>query len=119
MADNHLEDRTYEVNPAAAQIARQADEYSADGTRGLMVRDALTRRLIPYAAITLVAPRSRRRLRIQHGLASEIILAPADPKTFLADLAARAPHLTRRGQELVLRDRYVEYHCRNLGYIPG
>ena len=86
---------------------------------GLTVRDALTRRLIRYAAITLVAPASRGRLRIRHGLGGAIILAPADPESFLADLAARAPHLTRRGRELVLRDRYVEYQLRDLDYIPG
>jgi hypothetical protein len=87
--------------------------------RGLMVRDALTRRLFPYATITLVTPASRGRLRIQCGLASEIILAPVDPESFVADLAARTPHLTRRGRELVLRDRYVEYQMRDLDYIPG
>jgi hypothetical protein len=87
--------------------------------RGLIVHDALTRRVIPYAAIMLVSPAPRGRLRIQHGLAGAISLAPVKPECFLADIAAHAPHLTRRGRELVLRDRYVEYHMRDLDCIPG
>jgi len=87
--------------------------------RGLMVCDALTRRTIPYSAITLVAPASRGRWRIQHGLAGAILLTPSRPEALVDDIAARAPHLTRRGRELVLRDRYVEYHLGDLDYIPG
>ena len=85
---------------------------------GLEVRDALTRRVIPYWAIKRVAPRGRR-VRIEHGLASEIRLAPADLAAFMSDLEARTPHLVGRGPELVLRDRYVAYRLGSFGrYIP-
>ena len=86
---------------------------------GLIVHDSLARRRIRYHAITLVSPVSRGRLRIQHGPAGSIVLAPADPKSMLADLAAHTPHLIRRGEQLVLRDRYVEYRFQDLDYIPG
>ena len=84
---------------------------------GLEVRDALTRRVIPYWAITRVAPLAGR-VRIQHGPA-EVIVSPANRRVFMKDLAGRTPHLTRRGAELVLRDRYVEYRVAELGFIPG
>ena len=82
--------------------------------RGLAIRDALTRRLVPYEAITQVAPGRRGTLRIRHGAAGEVRIAPADCKGFLADLEARAPHLTRYRQELVLRDRLITF-----GYTSG
>jgi len=84
--------------------------YETTG-RGLSIREALTRRLVPYAAITLVAPGPRGSLRIRHGAASEVRIAPADCKAFLADLEARAPHLTRYRKELVLRDRLITFGC--------
>jgi len=78
--------------------------------RGLLVRAGLTRRLVPYEAITFAGPAaqgapsmalSSEPVKIQWGLASELVIAPAHPSVFLADLAARAPHLTRRGPHLV------------------
>ena len=78
--------------------------------RGLLIRAGLTRRLVPYAAITFAGPAaqgapsmalSSQPVKVQWGLASELVLAPSDPAVFLADLAAHAPHLTRRGAELV------------------
>jgi hypothetical protein len=75
---------------------------------GLVVHEALTRRQIPYAAITSVAPDGGN-VRIRFGLASEIALAPADVRAFLAGVASHTPHLVRRGDGLVLRDRHVEY----------
>lgn len=90
--------------------------YETTGA-GLEVRDAMTRRMIPYAAITRVAPR-KGRMRIHFGL-SAIVVAPADRTAFIADLAQRTPHLVGRGQELVLRDRYVEYRVGELGFISG
>jgi len=82
---------------------------------GLRVRDALTQRLIPYHAITMVAPTkaamlSPSRVKVQFGWAGELLLAPADDDQFIADLAERSPHLIRRGSQLVLRDRHVIYH---------
>jgi hypothetical protein len=74
----------------------------------LVVHEALLTRRIPYAAITAAAP-AQGRLRIRFGLASEIALAPADARAFLADVASHTPHLVRRGDGLVLRDRHVEY----------
>jgi hypothetical protein len=74
----------------------------------LVVHEAIAKRQIPYAAITSAAP-ERGRVRIRFGLASEIALAPADARAFLADVASHTPHLVRRGDGLVLRDRHVEY----------
>ena len=74
----------------------------------LVVREALATRRIPYAAITAAEPREGH-VRLRFGLASEIILAPADASAFVADVASHTPHLARRGEGLVLRDRHVEY----------
>jgi hypothetical protein len=88
--------------------------------QGLVVRDALTRRLIPYEQITWAGPGASRvlrpgRLRLQYGMGSELDLAPADREGLLADLAARAPHLARRGNQLVRKDRHVEYCFERAG----
>ncbi len=74
----------------------------------LVVHEALTKRQIPYAAITS-AVLEHGKVRLRFGLASEIALAPADVRAFLADVACHTPHLVRRGDGLVLRDRHVEY----------
>ncbi len=77
---------------------------------GLLVRAGLSRRLIPYETITFVGPGSDRhgnfglladRIVIHYGLASELMIAPADRGAFLADISARTPHLIKRGQRLV------------------
>ncbi len=81
------------------------------GARELVIHDSLTRRRIPYDAMTSVA-RIRDRVRVRYGLGSQIVTAPEDPKAFLAALEGRAKHLTWRGGELVLRDRYVEFAFR-------
>jgi hypothetical protein len=72
----------------------------------LRVRTALNRWAIPYAAITYVEESSlgpglgyRVALRIQGN--PELMLAPDDPGAFFAELAARAPHLIRRGRSLI------------------
>ena len=78
------------------------------GDRALAVRDVLSRRRIPYATITS-AGLDGGSVRIRFGLASEVTISPADPRPFLADIERRAPHLVRRGDSLVLRDRHVEY----------
>ncbi len=75
---------------------------------GLVVRDALARRDIPYAAITY-AGAERWGVRIRFGLASEMMVAPLDAAGFLGDVERHTPHLARRGRELVLRDRHIEY----------
>jgi hypothetical protein len=78
------------------------------GERALAVRDAVSRRQIPYATITSAALEGGR-MRICYGLASELTIAPDKPAALLADVERRAPHLVRRGDALVLRDRHVEY----------
>ena len=72
----------------------------------LRVRTALNRWAIPYAAITYVEESSlgpvlgnRVAVRIQGN--SELVLAPDDPHAFFVELAARAPHLIRRGRSLI------------------
>jgi hypothetical protein len=81
---------------------------------GVQVHDAVASRLIPYGAITQVAPAKSSmwlpaRIRVQYGLSSEIYLAPADQAAFLAAVEGRSPHLVRRGTQLMLRDRHAEY----------
>lgn len=68
---------------------------------GLVIRGGLWRRHIPYEVITFVGPVAADRVRIQYGLASELRIAPADPRVFLADIAKHTPHLIRRGYKLV------------------
>jgi hypothetical protein len=68
---------------------------------GLLIRGGLWRRSIPYEAITFVGPAAADRVRIQYGLASELRIAPADPRVFLADIARHTPHLIKRGYKLV------------------
>jgi hypothetical protein len=68
----------------------------------LVINDSLTRRRIPYDAITGAAALPGGRVRIRYAAASEIVIAPADPEAFLAALAPRTP-----------RDRYIEYSFAN------
>jgi hypothetical protein len=75
----------------------------------LTVRDAVTRRVIPYEAITSAAPAHwGKRIHIRYG-ESHLAISPADAAAFLSDIQARAPHLVRRGDALVPRDRYAVY----------
>ena len=67
---------------------------------GLRVRAGIARWVIPYRAITFVRPRGER-VSIRVGEHEEMLLAPADPRAFCADVAARATHLVSRGEELV------------------
>ena len=67
---------------------------------GLRVRAGIARWVIPYRAITFVRPRGER-VSIRVGDHEEMLLAPADPRAFCADVAARATHLVSRGEELV------------------
>lgn len=76
--------QTYEITPS-----------------GLVVRAVFGRQLIPYRVMTYIGPASSR-VRIRYGLASEMVLAPAHPEKFLADLTARTPHLCRHGEAHVL-----------------
>jgi hypothetical protein len=76
--------------------------------RELVIHDSVTRRRIPYEAITCVR-RSGDRVRIGYGAASAIVIAPANAAAFVSALAGFTPQLARRGDELVLRDRYVAY----------
>jgi hypothetical protein len=78
------------------------------GERALAVRDALSRRQIPYTTISSVGYDGGS-IRIRYALASELTISPADPKAFLSDMERHTPHLVRRGDRLVLRDRHVEY----------
>lgn len=80
--------------------------------QGLVIRSGVTSRLVPYEAITFVGPSSNARssvalsldrVKVQWGPSSEVLIAPADPERFAADIASHAPHLTRRGQDLVPR----------------
>jgi len=74
----------------------------------LVIHDSLTRRRIPYQAITS-AQRQAGRVRICYGTASAIVIAPANAQAFVHALSEYTPHLDRRGDDLMLRDRYVAY----------
>jgi len=70
----------------------------------LRVRAGITRWAIPYAAITFVGESSLgpvKRIAMRMGRDSELLLAPDDPGKFFADVAAHAPHLMRRGGQLI------------------
>jgi len=70
-------------------------------SNGLVVRAGLVHRSIPYQAITFVGVAdSTDKVEIQYGLNSQLWIEPADPASFLRDLAKHAPHLTRRGRKL-------------------
>jgi len=70
---------------------------------GLRVRAGIARWVIPYGAITFVRPRGER-VSIRVCDHQEMVLAPADPRAFCADVAAHARHLVPRGEELVATD---------------
>jgi len=80
--------------------------HTADGA--LVIHEPLAERRIPYRVIA-AAVREGGRVRLRFGLDSQLWIAPCDAGAFLGDVAAHAPHLVRRGDELVLRDRHVEY----------
>ncbi|MBS1854593.1 MAG: hypothetical protein JST11_04450 [Acidobacteria bacterium] len=67
---------------------------------GLRVRAGITRWVIPYRAITIVRQRGAR-VAIGVGSNEEVVLAPADPRAFRDDVAAHAPHLVPRGEQLI------------------
>ena len=78
--------------------------------QGLVVRTALRRQVIPYPAIVSIGLTSDLRARaimpfdrvyIRYGMRSEVRIAPADTEAFFADMAARAPHLSKLMQNFV------------------
>jgi hypothetical protein len=77
--------------------------------RGLVIRAALSRHVIPYEAIHFIGPSSEEKglafsgegVRILWGPAWELLILPADRAAFVRDIAARAPHLIRRGERLI------------------
>ena len=80
-------------------------------SRGLLVRAFCMKILVPYEVITFIGPSQEVRGRwewwnegvtVRYGLASQLHIAPAKMDLFLADMAARTPHLVRRGEALVL-----------------
>lgn len=69
----------------------------------LLVRVFCMKITIPYEVITFIGPSDDRRgVTIRYGLASQLHIAPARRELFLADVGARAPHLVKRGEALVL-----------------
>jgi hypothetical protein len=77
--------------------------------KGLVVRTALRRQLIPYQAITSIglAPDNRGRVWVRYGSRSELRIAPADTEAFFTDMAARTPHLSKRMQKFVAALEYL------------
>jgi hypothetical protein len=72
---------------------------------GLLVRAFCMKVLIPYEVITFIGPSEEEFMggvTVRYGLSSKLHIAPAKMDLFLADVAARTPHLVRRGPALVL-----------------
>ncbi len=76
----------------------------------LIIRGALSRHVIPYTAISFIGPPADKdhrfavtadHITIEYGPASEVLIEPADRDAFLRDIAARAPHLIKRGPRLI------------------
>jgi len=91
-------------------ICGYPQHYRTSGT-GLEISSGLIRRTIPYQAITFVGPSEEGgfgfglwpgRVSIRCGTNAGVLISPEDSRALIADIAARAPHLTRRGQDLVL-----------------
>ncbi len=66
----------------------------------LIIKSGLTTRLIPYDRIKGVKPSNDGRISIDYGIGN-VLIAPQTPTEFTDDLAQHAPHLERRGAELV------------------
>ena len=84
-------------------------QYYQTTDAGLLIRAGLVRRVIPYEAITFIGPSeegsfsfafSLDRVSVRYGSNAGLLIAPADYRAFVADMAARAPQLTRRGSDL-------------------
>jgi membrane protein YdbS with pleckstrin-like domain len=67
----------------------------------LIIRSGLTTRVIPYARIKAVKPSADQRIAIDYGLGN-LLIAPQNAQEFIADIAARAPQLSKQGSELVV-----------------
>ncbi len=76
----------------------------------LVIRTALSRHVIPYGAIRFIGPPAEEKavfaltpdhIRIEYSPASELLIEPEDRDAFLRDIAARAPHLIKRGRRLI------------------
>jgi hypothetical protein len=75
----------------------------------LVIRAAVSKHVIPYETISFIGPTAEEGgfrlaaggLRIKYGPAWELLVSPADQAAFFRDIAARAPHLVRRGERLV------------------
>jgi hypothetical protein len=75
--------------------------------KGLIVRAGLIERVIPYEAVTFVGPSDDggfafEHVAVRYGANGSVVIAPADYRAFLDDMAAHAKHLTRRGRDLAL-----------------
>ncbi len=78
---------------------------------GLVIHTALARHVIPYNAIRFIGPRvevapafavSADRILIDYGPGTaEVLIEPSEREAFLKDIAARTPHLIKRGPRLV------------------
>jgi len=76
----------------------------------LVVRAGLTTRRIPYSTITAVRPSSDGRsslamsldrVEIEYG-SKRLLIAPRNQEAFFSDIAARAPQLSKQGQDLAI-----------------
>jgi len=83
--------------------------YETTGTE-LVIRAGMRRIRIPYAQITAVIPSrdlgsalalSLDRVRIEYQ-SGAVLIAPEDRMSFIADVQAHAPQLSKRGQCLVV-----------------
>ena len=86
-------------------------QYYRTTDSSLIIQAGLIRKIIPYETITFVGRSgegsygfalSLDRVAIRYGANAGVLIAPEDYRAFQADISNRAPHLMRRGQDLVL-----------------
>lgn len=77
----------------------------------LIIRAGLSKRVIPYSEITVLRPSSDSRsslalsldrVQLQYGASGDLLISAKDNRAFIADVAARAPQLSRQGHELIV-----------------
>jgi hypothetical protein len=85
-------------------------QYYETAASCLLVRAGLRTIRIPYSQINAVRPSSYTRSALAMSLdrvlieyeSGEVLIAPKEKELFFTDIQARAPQLSKRGQDLVL-----------------
>lgn len=87
-------------------------EYSLEED-GVLVRQGLIRRTIPYGDIKAVRPTmnpisspalSLKRIHLDHGRSWQTYISPAEREKFFDELAGKLPHLERDGETFTAKE---------------